>query len=139
VKKKPRIKKAKVKALKSTVSKPDVAQAPAAVAVENSYPPVLTYGPHDELIAMPPPEELLLEAEQEPNYRDLSHYGSVIGTLRGKGFSYRDIADWLSQRGVEVDHNAVYRVYTNSLSDHDAHLESQREDEEAQDEADRNR
>ena len=88
---------------------------------------------------MPLPDELLREAEEEPNYRDLSQYASVIGTLREKGFSYRDIADWLSQRGVEVDHNAVYRVYTNSLSDYDAHLESQREDREAQEEAERNR
>jgi transposase-like protein len=88
---------------------------------------------------MPWPEELQRQAEEEPNYRDLSQYASVIGTLREKGFSYRDIADWLSQRGVEVDHNAVYRVYTNSLSDYDAHLESQREDREAQEEAERNR
>ncbi len=87
---------------------------------------------------MPPPEELLREAEEEPNYRDLSHYASVIGTLREKGFSYRDIAEWFSQRGVDVDHNAVYRVYTNSLSDYDAHLESEREDQEAQEEAERN-
>jgi len=37
--------------------------------------------------------------------------------------------------GMVLDHNAVYRVYTNSLSDYDAHLEEQREAEEAQDEA----
>ena len=88
---------------------------------------------------MPPPEELLREAEEEPNYRDLSHYTSVIGTLRKKGFSYRDIAEWFSERGVDVDHNAVYRVYTNSLSEYDAYLESGREAREAQEEAERNR
>jgi len=88
---------------------------------------------------MPPPEELLREAEQEPNYRDLSHYASVIGTLRDKAFSYRDIAEWLSERGVEVDHNAVYRVYTNSLSDYEAALESERIESEAREEALRNR
>jgi transposase-like protein len=58
--------------------------------------------------------------------------------LREKGFSYREIAEWLSDRGVEVDHNAVYRVYTNSLSDHEAYLEDLREAEEVQQEARRN-
>jgi hypothetical protein len=61
-----------------------------------------------------------------------------IQTLREKGFSYREIADWVSQRGVDVDHNAVYRVYRNSLSDYDAHLEDLQEAEEAQEEAQRN-
>jgi hypothetical protein len=140
VKKKKAGKKAKG-ASNNEVPKIEAAEAPAAAsAVVDSAPPrILTRGPHDELIAMPWPEELQRQAEEEPNYRDLSQYASVIGTLREKGFSYRDIADWLSQRGVEVDHNAVYRVYRNSLSDYDAHLESQREDREAQEEAERNR
>jgi hypothetical protein len=81
--------------------------------------------------SMPPPEFLFREAEQEPDFRTLSAYVDSIGMLRHKGFSYRDIADWLSERGVDVDHNAVYRVYTNSLSDYDAHLEDLREDDEA--------
>lgn len=58
--------------------------------------------------------------------------------LREKGFSYREIADWLSDRGVEVDHNAVYRIYTNWLSDHDADLEDRQVAEGAQEEARRN-
>ena len=72
---------------------------------------------------MPPPEALLEEAEREPNFRDLSAYCPVIATLRGKGFSYREIAEWLSERGVDVDHNAVYRVYLNSLSKYEAAIE----------------
>jgi transposase-like protein len=87
---------------------------------------------------MPPPELLFHEAEQEPDFRTLSAYADSIGMLRTKGFSYREIAEWLSQRGIHVDHNAVYRVYTNSLSDYDAHLEDLREAEEAQREARRN-
>lgn len=90
-------------------------------------------------VGVPSPEQLQLEAEAEPNYRDLSSYAAVIGTLRDKGLSYREIAEWLSERGLEVNHNAVYRVYTNSLSEYDAHLESQRADEDAQAEAERNR
>jgi hypothetical protein len=140
MKKKHRVKKAKVTASKSTVSKIAVPKAAASVVLANSSPPAIsTHRPDEERMEMPPPEELLREAEEEPNYRDLSHYASVIGTLRKKGFSYRDIAEWFSERGVDVDHNAVYRVYTNSLSDYDAHLESEREDREAQEEAERNR
>lgn len=90
-------------------------------------------------LEMPPPEILLEEAEREPNFRDLSPYCPVIATLRGKGFSYREIAEWLSERGVDVDHNAVYRVYLNSLSKYEAAIEEKEIDEEAQEEAYRNR
>ena len=81
----------------------------------------------------------LREAEEEPNYRDLSEYCPVIATLRGKGFSYREIAEWLSERGVELDHNAVYRLYTRNMPDHEAKLEDQEADLEAQLEGQRNR
>jgi hypothetical protein len=90
-------------------------------------------------LEMPPPDALLREAEDEPNYRDLSEYCPVIATLRGKGFSYREIAEWLSERGVELDHNAVYRLYTRNLSDHEARMEDQEADLEAQLEGQRNR
>ncbi len=86
----------------------------------------------------PAPDLLLQEAEQEPDYRSLAVYARSIGVLRKKGFSYREIAEWFSDRGVDVDHNAVYRVYTNSLSDLDAHMEAKRENDEALEEAMRN-
>ena len=90
-------------------------------------------------LLMPDPETLLLEADQEPNYRNLADYVGVIRTLREKGFTYRDVAEWLTERGVEADHNAVYRVYTKNMSDLDAIDEARREEEEARDEAMRNR
>ena len=90
-------------------------------------------------LEMPPPDALLREAEEEPNYRDLSEYCPVIATLRGKGFSYREIAEWLSERGVELDHNAVYRLYTRNMPDHEAKMEDQEADLEAQLEGQRNR
>ena len=90
-------------------------------------------------LEMPPPDVLLREAEEEPNYRDLNEYCPVIATLRGKGFSYREIAEWLSERGVELDHNAVYRLYTRNMSDHEAKMEDQEADLEGQLEAQRNR
>ena len=88
---------------------------------------------------MPDPEILFRQAEQEPDFRALSAYVDSIRMLRDKGFSYREIADWLSEHGLEVDHNAVYRAYTKNLSDYDAHLEDQREADEAYEEAQRNR
>jgi hypothetical protein len=94
--------------------------------------------PPKTAISMPAPECLFQLAEQEPDFRTLSAYVDSIQMLRDKGFSYRDIAHWLSEHGVDADHNAVYRVYTNSLSGYDAHLEDLREAEEAQAEAQRN-
>jgi transposase-like protein len=94
--------------------------------------------PPSTAISMPPPDWLFQQAEQEPDVRTLSAYVDSIHMLREKGFSYREIADWLSERGVDADHNAVYRVYTNSLSGYDAHLEDLRDAEDAQAEARRN-
>lgn len=132
--------KSKLKPAKAAVLRIEIPEAPAAMTAVKSVPaPVISPGAYGEFIAMPPPEDLLREAEEEPNYRDLSQYAAVIGTLRDKGLSYRDIAEWLSERGVPVDHNAVYRVFTNTLSDRDAHEESERAEREAQDEAERNR
>ena len=110
-----------------------IASAPASATPAEviSFPPGTP-------ISMPSPELLFRQAEQEPDVRALSAYVDSIHTLREKGFSYREIADWLSERGVDVDHNAVYRVYTNSLSGYDAHLEDLRDAEDAQEEARRN-
>ena len=79
---------------------------------------------------MPSPHELLMEAEEEPNYYNLRAYVPVMGTLRRKGFSYREIAEWLGKRGVSVDHNAVYRVYRANMPDELLHEEDLREEQE---------
>lgn len=60
----------------------------------------------------PDPCDLLLEAEKETAQSDLKKYTATIATLRKKGFSFRQIAEWLDQRGIPADHNGVYRVYT---------------------------
>jgi hypothetical protein len=88
---------------------------------------------------LPSPDVLLQEAEREPNFFDLDAYFSVIEVLRSKDFSYRDIAKWLSERGVDTDHNEVYRIYTRHMSDYEEAMEGQRADLEEQDEANRNR
>lgn len=64
-------------------------------------------------LEFPPPEYLLEEARKEPNCKLLQDYGEVISLLRdAKDFSFREIAEWLTENGVDADYNAVYRVYT---------------------------
>jgi transposase-like protein len=60
---------------------------------------------------------MLLEmAEREPDRRPLVEYSDVICVLRDeKKFTFREIAEWLRERGVEADHNAVYRAYTRGM------------------------
>ena len=111
-------------------SKKAAAEAVDAPLVSSSFPPSFFGGP--------PPEVLFLEAESEPDHRELAQYVDSIRVLRDKTFSYREIAEWLSERGVPTDHNSVYRVYTKSLSDYHAHLEAERVEAEERDEALRN-
>jgi len=137
----------KKRALKKSKPKPSK-DAPQAIPAEaapppqvvqiSELPPVLTEGPHGEIIAMPHPEQLQIEADGEPNYGDLDQYSGVIKTLRNKRFSYREIAEWLSERGVPVDHNTVYRIHTKNLSDYQAAMEAEEDAREAEEEALRN-
>lgn len=100
--------------------------------------PVASSGFSSSVFGGPPPEALFLEAESEPDHRTLAQYTDSIRLLRDKSFSYREIANWLSERGVAANHNGVYRVYTKSLSDYDAALEAEREADEEREEALRN-
>lgn len=103
----------------------------AATELPSSSPPTV--------ISAPPPDVLEQWAEEEPDLFDLGAYFGAMRTLRSKGFSYREIAEWLTDHGVQVDHNTVYRVYTRNLSDHEARMEEQEVDREAEEEAMRNR
>jgi hypothetical protein len=62
---------------------------------------------------VPDPQKLQAEAKMEPPRRGLEDYHEVIRVLREeKGFSLREIASWLQDRGLQVDHNAVWRTYS---------------------------
>ena len=128
-------KKAKAHASKASSTKAE----PAVVAVTDTPSVPSSHSVNVAPLEMPPPDALLREAEEEPNYRSLASYCPVIDKLRRKGFSYREIAEWLTERGVEADHNAVYRVYMNSLSDHEAAMVDKEDEEEAMVDAYRNR
>ena len=85
---------------------------------------------------LPDPRELLEEALAENDKHYLRPYWKTINALREKKFSYRQIAEWLNQRGLNVDHNAIYREHTKHMSDaevsdqieHDENLENVAED-----------
>jgi hypothetical protein len=72
----------------------------------------------ESFLECPPPEHLLEEAMKEPNRRLLQDYIQTIRVLRDeKGFTFREVADWLTKSGVDADHNAVYRVYTKGMTE----------------------
>jgi hypothetical protein len=61
---------------------------------------------------VPPREEFLEEARREPKRKLVWDHIETINHLRNeKRFTFRDIAAWLTARGVEMDHSAVYRAY----------------------------
>ena len=103
-----------------------VPTTPASVPSSESRG-IIIHEPSGEMTMLPPPEALLREAEQEPNYRALDEYSDTIETLREKGFSYREISEWLKERGVDIDHNAVYRIYTKFMSEETLREEARRE------------
>jgi hypothetical protein len=84
---------------------------------------------------MPDPELVFRAAEEEPPQRLLDDYIGAIHELRRKKFTFREIAEWLEKFGFEVDHNAVWRAYANTVSDYEAHLAAEHDEELEKDEA----
>jgi len=127
--------------MKNTPSKPSPVKRskkasqktePSSGVASEVEKPIPAAGEHPQavsirLIGIPSPAELFQEAEDEPSFQDLKAYVSTMRTLRKKGFSYREIADWLTKRGITADHNAVYRVYSANMSDHMAQEEDERD------------
>jgi len=91
---------------------------------------IIMDSPEGGLTLRPFPGDLLEVAEREPDHLDLAEYWEVIAKLRAKGFTFREIAQWLSERNVDADHNAVYRVYTKYLTMDQIAVESDREERE---------
>jgi hypothetical protein len=66
--------------------------------------------------ALPSPDRLLEMAMGEADRRILDDYADAIRVLRDdKRFTFREIAQWLKQNGVQTDHNSVYRAYRKHL------------------------
>jgi hypothetical protein len=56
------------------------------------------------------PNKMLEQAKAAPEKRGLEAYLETIWELRRKGNSYREIAEFLNERGLATDHTAVYRL-----------------------------
>ena len=52
---------------------------------------------------------IIEDAKAAERKENLDAYGEAIQILREKGFSWRDISDFLAERGVKADHTKVYR------------------------------
>jgi hypothetical protein len=103
VKTKMRVKKVKVKEPLSLPSQEVKTETQPALAVTERGNPL--------------PEFVLREAMEEPDRTLVAEYGDSIRLLRDdKRFTFREIAEWLQERGIECDHNSVYREYTKRLS-----------------------
>lgn len=59
----------------------------------------------------PNPEELLREALRAPKYPELAPHTKTVIALRERQMSWRNIADWLSSRKVEVSHTTLRDFY----------------------------
>jgi hypothetical protein len=91
----------------------------AAIAKAKADKPAITAVAESDSL---PPESLLEEAKKEPKRILLMDFISTIDTLRNeKKFTFRAIADWLGERGIETDHSAVYRTYLASIPPRERH------------------
>ena len=63
-----------------------------------------------------PGEAFLQEAEKEPKRILLVDHINTITTLRDKKrLTFRAIAEWFGERGIETDQGAIYRAYCASF------------------------
>jgi hypothetical protein len=69
---------------------------------------------------VPAREAFLEEAKNEQKRKLISDHILTIRMLRDdKSFTFRGIAEWLTKRGVEADHSAVYRAYVAAIPEGD--------------------
>jgi len=56
-------------------------------------------------------DEILAEAKAAPPKVVLEEYREAVQELREKGFTWREIAGFLTERGVPTDHTRIYRTF----------------------------
>lgn len=65
---------------------------------------------------IPDSRSLVEAARQEQKRTLLIDHIDAIRLLRDeKRFTFRGIAEWLSERGIQTDHSAVYRAYFGAI------------------------
>jgi len=63
------------------------------------------------------PKEVLKEAKKAPSKNPIKPLKAAILALREKDYSWREIADFLNERGVKTDHTKIYRFIKNQNID----------------------
>jgi hypothetical protein len=98
--------------MKKRKSNPKQARSEPAAPVEvknDEQQPVLFPIPISDV---PSPDAFLAEAKSEPKRKLITDHIQTINVLRDeKRFTFRAIAEWLTERGIEADHSSVYRAY----------------------------
>ena len=61
--------------------------------------------------------DIIAAAKAAPEKVRLEEYREAVETLREKGFSWREVADFLSEQGVQTDHTRVYRIFGEQKSE----------------------
>jgi hypothetical protein len=61
-------------------------------------------------------DRIIRDAKSAPTKQPLNAYRDAIATLREKGYSWREIAEFLTERGVKTDHTKLYRMFKQSKS-----------------------
>ncbi len=56
-------------------------------------------------------EKVLAAANAAPTKVLLEEHREAVQVLRDKGFTWREIADFLTEQGVQTDHTRVYRMF----------------------------
>lgn len=119
------------------MSDPVKANFPPEGWIEEKAP---NWTPERPVYVLRPPtvSELMAEADEEPDFLELSDYRPVIDRLRSKGFSYREVARWLTGRGIEVSYGTVYRLCTRGLPEEEKDFAQEELRQEEEDELHRN-
>lgn len=58
-------------------------------------------------------EEITAEARAAAPKVQLEEYREAVEALRKKGYTWREIASFLNERGVSTDHTRIYRLFGN--------------------------
>ncbi len=56
-------------------------------------------------------ERILSDAKSAPSKGSLEAHREAILLLREKGYTWREISDFLAERGVHADHTKIYRFF----------------------------
>lgn len=57
-------------------------------------------------------KQIIADAKKAPRKDSLDAYSEAISVLRDKGYSWRDISEFLAERGMQADHTKIYRHHT---------------------------